>query len=181
MAEPNTLRNLKQAGAENSLGFVTTGFSHMARQYLLRKLQQQGLDYGLKIDELPIIARVLEQPGLAQAELNRLTYKDKVTVTRLLNALEKKQLIVRKIDENDRRARKIYISQQGEQLLENLSPIITDMSTRLFEDIPDQDIETTQRTMKRLYQRIAELTEHENEMTGLPVTTFADTQTPLSN
>ena len=155
-----SLKNtLKQTGAENSLGFVTTGFSHMARQYILRELQQQGLDYGMKIDELPIIARIVEHPGLPQAELNRLTYKDKVTVTRLLNALEHKQLIVRKVNEDDRRAKKIYLTSLGEQLLENLSPVVITMTEELFSAVPDEDIEITQRTMKVLYQKIAALTE----------------------
>nr|CAA6802279.1 MAG: Unknown protein [uncultured Thiotrichaceae bacterium] len=164
MAKSESLRNLKQTGVENSLGFVTTGFSHMARQYLLRKLRQQGVDHELKIDELPILARVFEQPGLPQAALNRLTYKDKVTVTRLLNALEKKQLIIREVDKDDRRARKVYLGTLGEQLLENLSPLVTEMSTELFGGISDEDIETTQRTMKQLYLRIAELTEREAQI-----------------
>lgn len=161
MPEPESLRSLKQKGAENSLGFVTTGFSHMARQYILHQLQQQGLDCGIKIDELPVMARVFEQPGLPQTELNRLTYKDKVTVTRLLNALEHKQLIRREVDENDRRAKKIYLTSRGEALLENLSPVVGIMSQELFAGISDQDIATTQRTMKLLYQKIAALTERD--------------------
>ncbi|MEZ5535461.1 MAG: MarR family transcriptional regulator [Thiolinea sp.] len=154
-----TLEELRQAGVENQLGFLTTSFSHMARQYLLNQLQQRGQDAGLKIDELPVMARLFEQPGLPQAELNRLTFKDKATVTRLLAALEKKQLIIRRIDEEDRRARKIYLSPQGEQLIRNFVPIAQTMQQTLFEGIPESDIQTTQRIMKLLYQRIAEQTE----------------------
>jgi DNA-binding MarR family transcriptional regulator len=161
--QAETLEGFRQAGVESQLGFLTTSFSHMARKYLLSQLQDKGLDAGLKIDELPIMARIFEQPGLPQAELNRLTLKDKTTVTRLLAALERKKLIIRKVDNEDRRARKVYLSPRGEQLIGDFAPIAMAMQQALFNDIPAADIETTKRTMKLLYQRIAGQTEPEGK------------------
>lgn len=48
---------------------------------------------------------------------------------------------------------------QATILLENLSPVVTAMAQELFSVVSDEDIETTQRTMKLLYRKIAALTE----------------------
>ena len=75
---------LRQQGLESMLGFLVTGLSYLLRKQLIIDLRRHGLDQGINIEEFPLLARVFERPGLSQSDLNRLTLKDKTTVTRLL-------------------------------------------------------------------------------------------------
>ena len=53
---------------------------------------------------------------MSQVELAEMTFKDKPNVTRMLEVLERKQLIFRQPDENDRRAYKVFLTEVGQQL-----------------------------------------------------------------
>lgn len=59
-----------------------------------------------------------KEKGLRVSEISQLLHITAPTVTQLVNSLEKEDYVVRKIDECDRRAVRIKISEKGEELLQ---------------------------------------------------------------
>ena len=142
---------------ENTLGFLITETSYLMRKHLINGLREQGHDYGLSIEELPLLGRVYQYPGISQAGLNGLTRKDKTTVARLLAAMEKKDLIQREVNPDDRRARYVSLGKNGLCLVEQLLPLVYQFRKQTTQGISEEDLAVTMRTMKVLYQRLLEL------------------------
>ena len=57
----------------------------------------------------------MEKEGLSQQELCNATFRDKPSITRLVDNLEKLNLVKRVASENDRRINRIYLTRQGQK------------------------------------------------------------------
>ena len=85
----------------------------------------------------------LEQAGaLSQRKLAEQTKKEQATITRYLDTLERKGLIVRTRDANDRRAHVITITNEARTLLDQVGPLAEEASRRLTEGITSKELES---------------------------------------
>ncbi|MEP3299910.1 MAG: MarR family transcriptional regulator [Pseudoruegeria sp.] len=82
------------------------------------------------------------------------TVKDRTTVTRLVDAMVRKGLVERKVDDKDRRGSIIAVSAQGTALKSELIPIAKSIIDRALGEIPADDIETTTRTLEAMTQNL---------------------------
>ncbi|ETR78322.1 MarR family transcriptional regulator [Afipia sp. P52-10] len=65
---------------------------------------------------------IADQPGMDQTRLMQLAALDRSSVTNTVERLEKRGLIKRKVDPDDRRARKLTITDKGLKLLNAARP-----------------------------------------------------------
>ncbi|MCB0688313.1 MAG: MarR family transcriptional regulator [Saprospiraceae bacterium] len=90
--------------------------------FLNHRLQEKGLPLTTK---QWILLRILhERDGLPQNELAFRTERDKASVVRLINNMEKNQLVFRKQDADDKRINRIYLSDQGKVLFQKALPVV---------------------------------------------------------
>ena len=54
--------------------------------------------------------------GNSQQEIAEKTYRDKVSITKIIDNLEKHELVFRVVDENDRRVKRIFLTKKGKAL-----------------------------------------------------------------
>lgn len=151
--------SLQRTGLESRLGFVMTSASYLMRKHVIWLLKNRGVDCGVTIEELPLMGRIFERPDILQTDLVALTLKDKTTVARLLSSLEKKGMINRTPDHQDRRARRIDLSERGTGFVHYAVPIIHQFFDQLTEDIPDEDLAVTLATVQKLYANIGRVIE----------------------
>jgi MarR family transcriptional regulator for hemolysin len=89
---------------------------------LLRTLaDQKAARFGMTRAKWSVLARLERYEGLKQAELAEMLDLQPITLTRLLDGLEGNGLIERRADENDRRAKRLYLTAAARPLLERLS------------------------------------------------------------
>ena len=74
-------------------------------------------DLDVTPEQWVVLFRLYEREGLTQSELGDRTVKDKTTVTRILDRLEKKGLLYRRRDTRDRRSQRIYLTESGTSVL----------------------------------------------------------------
>ncbi len=70
----------------------------------------------LTSEQWTIMYHLWKEEGLTQQELAHHTYRDKPSVTRLINNLEKLGLVIRVNDKQDRRSNLIYLTKEGRRL-----------------------------------------------------------------
>jgi DNA-binding MarR family transcriptional regulator len=92
-----------------------------------------------------------EQDGLSQVELADRTFKDKPNVTRMLDVLERRGLIVRQPDEEDRRAYKVFLTEMGRQLKNDLIPLAAGVLERGQKNLTNDDIKYLRRILNLIY------------------------------
>lgn len=124
---------------DDSLGYIINRTAMRLKLELHRAFKTNG--YDVTPEQWAILNRLWEQEGLSQVELADRTFKDKPNVTRMLDVLEKKNLIFRQRDQNDRRAFKVYLTEAGQQLKEKLIPLAATVLERGQKNLTIEDIE----------------------------------------
>ncbi|HET8799839.1 MAG TPA: MarR family transcriptional regulator [Marinobacter sp.] len=79
--------------------------------------------------------------GLTQRELASLMAIENPTLVRLLDSLEQQGLIERRPCPNDRRARRLYLTDDGKAFMEDLSGRAARLREEMLDGIGDQEIE----------------------------------------
>lgn len=100
---------------------VQTTFRHSVH----KSLKEHGID--ISFEMLQILSYLWRRDGINQQELACRTFKDKASLTSLLNNLETRQFIIRMEDQTDRRNKIIRLTESGIAYGERLRPIIDDI------------------------------------------------------
>ncbi len=79
-----------------------------------------------------VLAAVLEEPGRGQKKVAERMGVDAVNFGQMIDELEGKGLVERKIDSDDRRARKLYVTERGAGLRRRLRPSLLAAQERLL-------------------------------------------------
>ena len=103
-------------------------------------------------DQWVIIKRISEQEGISQKEVANLTYKDPASVTRTLDLLEKKELVVRQTILSNRRTYALFLTKKGKELVNKVLPLAVNMRAKGLEGINTNDVEIFQKVLNSIYK-----------------------------
>lgn len=95
------------------------------RRVMVNKLKERHLN--LTFEMLQILHALWLKQGESQQSLAMITVRDKASLTSLINNLEKKGYVERRIANEDGRSRLIYLSEKGEALTQILKPIVQEV------------------------------------------------------
>ena len=76
-------------------------------------------------------------------------------MTRILNLLERHGYVERRPDSSDRRIFRIFLTERGKRVQEELIPIVTRHLEELLGGIPDPEQQTTLTSLKRIVANMA--------------------------
>jgi DNA-binding MarR family transcriptional regulator len=126
---------------------------HIQGVNLLRKtLQASG--YDLTPEQCGVLVRLRECQGINQSQLGKRVFKDRHSITRILNLLEKRDYIERRPDEADKRIYRIFLTESGAAVRDRLIPLISRHFDRVFEGLTEEDILLMRRTLKHIIKNI---------------------------
>ena len=109
------------------------------KQAIQRGLRKQNID--ITYEMLQVMACLWKHEGVNQQELADKTFKDKASLTYLINNLEKRGLVVRQEDPNDRRNKLIIVTERGHVWQEKMQPLINKIHEFAAERIDMENIE----------------------------------------
>ncbi len=123
--------------------------------YDAQRLMHRTLEVALKPHDLTPgqwnLLNQLDRAGaLSQKALAERTRKEQATITRYLDTLERKGLVVRSRDEHDRRAHVITLTDQARTLLKQVESVAEDAADRLIDNISQEEIDTFLDVLDRL-------------------------------
>ena len=133
---------------DNSIGYQIERTEQCMKRELRRTFNQHG--FNITPYQWIILYRLWQQEGLTQAEIADHTIRDKPTITRMIDVMEKHGLLVRRNDHNDRRAYKIYLTDSGRQLKEKLPMIVASHIEKACEGISSKELEITFDTLAKI-------------------------------
>ena len=106
--------------------------THLA---LARKFGEIFSDVELKSGQFSILAAISEHPNQTQTVIAKQLGLDRSTMVPLLDVLQKKQLIERERDPNNRRAHILTITTKGKRVLNKSRPLIDEHETAVTKGI----------------------------------------------
>jgi len=83
--------------------------------------------------------------------------KDKSAILRMIDLLEKKELVRRAVDQNDRRKNQLLVTKKGERIINEFRKIETDLNCELLEGLSDADMETFNKVVSHIKLKADEL------------------------
>lgn len=85
----------------------------------------------------------LDRAGeLTQKELAERTRKEQATITRYIDTLERKKLVVRAQHKTDRRAHAVQLTEHARELIATVQPVTIDAADRLIDNVSQEDLDT---------------------------------------
>ena len=89
--------------------------------------------------------------GVTQQELCNVTFKDKPSMTRLIDNLEKQQLVVRSPGVKDRRINLIHLTDKGRELEVATKPLVTAIMRTALDGFSDREVEMAGRMLTKVF------------------------------
>ncbi len=121
-------------GLDQSLGFTLGVASRRMSQLFAHRLKE----YGISPEQWSVLHLIAGQEGLIQKEVAERSFKDKPTVTRILDVLEEKGLISRKPGEQDRRSFRLYPTDKGRAVALQTEPLERGVNGELAERLGEE-------------------------------------------
>lgn len=129
---------------------------NMAALILKRELQNQFNRYAYDVttEQWAVLNRLWENDGKTQSDLAIATFKDHANITRMIDLLEKKGLVLRQDDPQDRRSKLIYLTEEGKALQEKLLPLAREVLYRALQGITREEVALMNQLSNRIIQNL---------------------------
>jgi len=137
-----------QKTRENSVGWMLKVLTTSLDSEMNRELKQ--LD--LSISHFAILMTLLENEGLTQTEIGQKIIMPGYATTRMIDALEQKELVKRCKDENSRRNFRIHLTNKGHKIAPDLHKIVAKVNGDLLSVLSSTEKKHFSQILQKLVQ-----------------------------
>lgn len=116
---------------------------------LYRNFKASGLD--ITPEQWIVLIFLWEKDGVNQQELCNATFKDKPSMTRLLDNMERQHLVVRIADKNDRRINLIHLTKTAKELKERAAIVAGRTLKEALKDLTLEEITIGQEVLRKVF------------------------------
>lgn len=125
----------------------------MMGTYFAEKLRQHELD--LTKEQMALLKKLHEGDGQMQNDLALITERDKASLARLVSTMEKKNLVARIPDAQDKRVNRIYLTRDGRRVFATALPIVGEIIDELQQGVSEQEIAAAIETLRKVQRNIS--------------------------
>lgn len=145
---------LRKKMKRESLGRYISIINKHVRHYINKELT----DYGLNLEQVEMLKTIQKNKGLCQKDLADKMRLDKITVSKLLKNLDKKDYITKKTLPADRRKKSLYLTDKGNKMIEEIKSILRRTTDILSKDFKEKERTKVLRLLKKMLDNIYEET-----------------------
>jgi MarR family transcriptional regulator, transcriptional regulator for hemolysin len=124
--------------------------SRILRNYVDHRAKERGTTRAQWV----VLFRLRTQEGLSQVDLAEVLELQPISLVRLLDRLVEQGLLERRHDPNDRRANQLFLTEAGRRLVDDLDSLRDAIAVDVLQDIPDEAITTSLKTLQDIKDRI---------------------------
>ena len=128
---------MKSSHEERSLGKQISHISRNIHWMIQRDLETIGVGSGQHF----FLHLIQRHPGLTQNEVSRITDIDKATAAKGLAKLEQRGYLRRIPDQNDRRIRRLYLSEAGEAVMPQIEATLRHVTKVCATELSSEELE----------------------------------------
>ena len=132
--------------------FITGKASTAIARRLQKKFNGAGLN--ITIEQWSVLYHLWKQDGISQQELCNATFRDKPSITRLVDNLERLNLVKRVASDNDRRINLVYLTRQAQKLEEETMQLADETLNEALETVPSNKIDVCREVLQIVYDNL---------------------------
>ncbi len=133
--------------------FITGKASTAIARRLQKNFKQAGLD--ITIEQWSVLYHLWKEEGQSQQQLCDATFRDKPSITRLVDNLEKLKLVKRVASKNDRRINLIYLTKEAQSLQEKTMEIANQTLNEALAGVTNGQIEIAKEVLQKVYDNLS--------------------------
>src|SRR5215204_5426587 len=133
--------------------FITGKASTAIARRLQKKFNSSGLN--VTIEQWSVLYHLWKNDGISQQELCNATFRDKPSITRLVDNLEKLQLVKRVASESDRRINMIFLTKSALVLEEQTMGLAEETLNEALAGVPQEQIEMCKDVLQKVYDNLS--------------------------
>lgn len=128
---------MKQENLERNFGFLLTDVARLLRTTFDRRVKSMGLTRS----QWWVLTHLFRNDGMTQAELADLLEVERPTLGRLLDRLETNGWVRREGDTQDRRAKRVYLTEEFEPSMRAMRRIAAQVRAEALEGLSSEEQE----------------------------------------
>ncbi|MEG9295631.1 MarR family transcriptional regulator [Mangrovibacillus sp. Mu-81] len=130
-------------------------FTNNTVKNIIRFLSFNMKDFDITPEQWTVLKRLAENDGINQKELAVKAEKDQPTVTRILDILERKELISKQKNEEDRRSFILFITDKGLAVKDELTPFIEDLwEKKILSGISEEELKVYRSVLVKMNENV---------------------------
>ncbi|ASZ11170.1 MarR family winged helix-turn-helix transcriptional regulator [Chitinophaga pendula] len=109
------------------------------------------LEKDITVDQWLLLENLHKHKKITHNELARLTSKDITTVSRIIELMVRKELVIREGAVTDRRKVFLQLTEKGNEKYKEVRPIVLDMRKKGWKGLTERDYEELTRILDTIY------------------------------
>jgi len=146
------MSNSQNLKSDIDIGMLMSQVDRLCTKKFVQNARKFGMD--ISQDQWMVIGPIWKQKGISQKEIAEYCGKDKTSVTKIIDTLEKKNLLVRYSDQIDQRIKRVVLSNKGKDLMKNVMPVIEQTRNEVLSGINSKEVETFKIVLKKIYNNL---------------------------
>ena len=132
--------------------FITGKASTAIARRLQKNFKQSLLD--ITIEQWSVLYHLWKKDGLSQQQLCDATFRDKPSITRLVDNLEKSKLVKRVASKSDRRINLIYLTKEAASLQERTMVVANRTLNEALQGVSNGHVEIAKEVLQVVYDNL---------------------------
>jgi DNA-binding MarR family transcriptional regulator len=108
----------------------------------------------ISLDQWMVLGPIWQLESPSQKDLGEICLRDKPTISRIIDSLEDKSLVVRVSDQIDHRIKRVVLTKAGKQLFYDVLPIMEKTREEVRGEIPDEEIEIFKNVLSKIIKNL---------------------------
>jgi len=132
----------------DSFGFIVVKTGRLIENKLRINFEKENID--ITPQQWSVLTYLWNEDGISQQKLADAFSKDKTSMTRLLNNMEKNELILREQDLVDKRNKKIYLTDKSKLIRKDSIKIAEKTLMETLDGIEHNDLKQSKKVLKQI-------------------------------
>ena len=137
------MARIRKDDPDSSIGFLISDVSRLLRRVYDRRVEPLGLTRS----QWRVLVHVYRREGISQTALAQVLEIEKPTLGRLVDRLEQKGWVERRIEDRDQRARRLVITEQARPLIDQMEELAEGVHADALDGVADDETDRLHDTL----------------------------------
>jgi DNA-binding MarR family transcriptional regulator len=132
--------------------FMTGKATTAIARRLQRNFKLSGID--ITVEQWSVLYYLWKQDGMSQQDLCNATFRDKPSITRLVDNLEKQKLVKRIASKKDRRINEVFLTEKGRMMEVQSMEVANLTMNEALSGVAVKHIQIAKEVLQRVYDNL---------------------------
>lgn len=137
---------------EESINVLVSKTSQKFKLELGRMLKHSGID--ISSDQWSVLMALSENDGPSQTDLAIKLYKVRSNITRILDIMEKMELIERRRSPSDKREYNVFIKDKGKDMIPNLKKAAASVLDKALQNSNSEELTIVKTVLNKIFANL---------------------------